>query len=106
MGCRILYDSEQNYAALYCSTTDVAFGPLFPSWDGRDADERAESFLRWLDSPACPYATFEQHPAIFSGGRRDARMLTDEGLLSAYAAWLAQEADQGTREARESEVPS
>jgi hypothetical protein len=29
MGCRIIHDREQNIAALYCSTSDVAFGPVF-----------------------------------------------------------------------------
>ncbi len=102
MGCRILYDHEQNLAALYCSTTDVTFGPVFYGKE-YDADERAEAFLRWLQSPQCPWTTFEGHDVLPG---RDARHLTDSGLQSAYSAWLAQEADQWTREEKESEVQS
>ncbi len=96
MGCRVLYDSDQNQAALYCSTSDVAFGPVFSDWEQHDAQERAEAFLRWLQSEACAYARFEQ---TVVGARRDARLLTDSGLQSAYSAWLAQEAEQWSREA-------
>lgn len=29
MSVRVLYDSDEKIAALYCSTTDHAFGPIF-----------------------------------------------------------------------------
>lgn len=50
MGCRILYDSEEKMAAFYCSTSEVAFGPVFyedPKGDWTAAEE-AEFFMRWL----------------------------------------------------------
>ena len=78
MGCRILHDRENNIAALYCSTTDVAFGPVFYDEGGKDADERAEAFLRWLPD--------------------DPRRYDESELQSRYSAWLAQEAEQELRE--------
>jgi hypothetical protein len=76
MGVRILHDREQNYAALYCSTTDVVFGPLFNDSDDHehDAEERAHAFLRWLP--------------------KDARQYDDVELAAKYSDWRAQEATQ------------
>jgi hypothetical protein len=71
MGCRIMHDREQNIAALYCSTTDTAFGPLFNDGEHWEADERAEAFLRWL--------------------RIDPRKFDESHLQERYSAWLAQE---------------
>jgi hypothetical protein len=46
MGCRIMQDVESGQACFYCSTTDWAFGPLFPS------REAAELFLKtYPDDP-------------------------------------------------------
>jgi hypothetical protein len=44
MGCRILESRDGRMAALYCSTSDVAFGPLFES------AEEAHHFCTWLKS--------------------------------------------------------
>lgn len=44
MGCRILEDTEENQACFYCSTSGVAFGPLFES------HEEAEAFMEFLDA--------------------------------------------------------
>ena len=74
MGVRILHDRHNSLAALYCSTTDVAFGPVFTDGDARDSDERAEAFIKWL--------------------RTDARRFTDAALLAKYSVWLAQESEQ------------
>lgn len=74
MGVRILYDRESEYAALYCSTRMVAFGPVFSDGDERDAEERAELFVKWLP--------------------QDARRLSDAELLERYGDWLSQEAEQ------------
>lgn len=81
MGCRILYDATQGLAVLYCSTTDVAFGPVFYEGeigDDTDADARAEAFLRWL--------------------KVDPRSMDESALLASYSRWLAQEAEQDARE--------
>ena len=48
MSVRILHDSDQDVAVLFCSTTDWAFGPVITDGDDHDAVERAEAFLRWL----------------------------------------------------------
>ena len=74
MGVRILHDSENDQAALYCSTTDLAFGPVFTDAGIHDAHERAEAFLRWL--------------------RVDARRLSDAELQARYHEWRGQEAEQ------------
>lgn len=71
MGCRILYDSQSDLACLYCSTTDVAFGPVFYKSDEQDADERAEAFIAWL--------------------KTDPRKLTDAELSAAYGKWTVSE---------------
>lgn len=52
MGCRILYDPKVG-AALYCSTTDWAFGPLFESV------EQAEAFLEWVPSDPRRYPDYK-----------------------------------------------
>lgn len=45
MGCRIMFDSEDNAACLYDSVTETVFGRRFL---GDDAVERLEAFLEWL----------------------------------------------------------
>ena len=92
MGVRILSDRAGTTAAMYCSTSGWAFGPVFSQDDDHSADERAEAFLRWLSTNKHAY---EMHP-IASG--RDARSLTDAGMEKAYSGWLAQEHAQFNRE--------
>jgi len=94
MGVHILSDRGGSVAALYCSTSEVAFGPIFHdggSPEYKDADERAEAFLRWLSTTAT-WSRYENHGV--SGRHHDARQLTDAGLQNAYSDWLAQEAAQ------------
>lgn len=62
MGCRILEGDDG--AALYCSTSMVAFGPIF------DDGEAAEAFLKWLDGV-------------------DPRGFSDQELMTKYSSWLA-----------------
>jgi hypothetical protein len=78
MGVRILHDNDRNMAAIYCSTTDLAFGPVFYADREHDADERAEAFLRWLP--------------------KDARVYDGAELSLAFSEWLAQELAQWQRE--------
>ena len=47
MAVNVLYDLNEDQAALYCSTTDWAFGPVFY---GPDADEKAMRFRDWFSS--------------------------------------------------------
>lgn len=67
MGCRILYDKDSEYAALYCSTTERAFGPIFHD-EGEGADAEAEAFMKWL--------------------RTDPRRLDEAALHDKYSEWL------------------
>lgn len=50
MGCRVMYDPEAKVAAFYCSTSDVAFGPICNEDPKSDwtAYETLEFFMRWL----------------------------------------------------------
>ena len=73
MGVRILHDRESDVAALYCSTSDVAFGPLFYGTREREGDERAEAFVKWLP--------------------QDARRYTDRELMQQFVMWQGQEED-------------
>jgi hypothetical protein len=50
MGIRILVDEANETAALYCSTTMSAFGPVFTESDTKDAYERAYAFLEYVDN--------------------------------------------------------
>lgn len=101
MGVRILYDRQNEMACLYCSTSGFAFGPTFLDGDKeqeyKDADERAEAFCRWLDSPACDWQSLDRHKLI-DRGNHDPRVLTDSGLETAYGQWLDQEVAQYARE--------
>lgn len=96
MGCRIAYDSDQDVAIFYCSTTDQAFGPVFYKGHEHDARERAEAFLRWTDTTET-WDGYDQHH--HGGNFRDPRQLTRNGLENAYADWCAQESIQWAREA-------
>lgn len=42
MPCRTLYDPVKGYAVFYCTTSEVAFGPLMKN--GQEAD----AFTKWL----------------------------------------------------------
>jgi hypothetical protein len=68
MGVRILYDRSAGHAALYCSTSDWAFGPVFIEDDTASAADQAEVFTDWLT--------------------QDARRYTDSELSAKYAEWL------------------
>lgn len=46
MSVCILWDDSADKAALYCTTTDWAFGPVF---QGPEAQEQAQAFLDWLN---------------------------------------------------------
>lgn len=89
MGVHILHDQRADQAALFCSTSDWAFGPVFCAQGGKDAYERAQAFLRWLDAnpPAPPVGRL-------LGSRFDVRVMTDKELERAYVQWLGQEKAQ------------
>lgn len=68
MGVRVLHDRKLGYAALYCSTTDWAFGPVFYEDEEVTAADQAEVFNDWLP--------------------QDARRYTDSELSAKYGEWL------------------
>jgi hypothetical protein len=55
MGCRIIVGREQGsdreVAVLFCSTTGIAFGPVFAedSLNCNDPENEAERFIKWLE---------------------------------------------------------
>lgn len=97
MGVRILYDRDQDLAALYCSTSEISFGCVFTKSDEHEADERAMAFLRWL-ATCDTWKRYEKHVTRVP---RDVRQLTDDGLLLARLDWLRQEAEQWALEAQD-----
>ena len=61
MSVQILRDTEDGSKAMYCTTTDWAFGPIFGE------DEEPDEFLDWLVT--------------------DPRKLTDPQLILKVAEW-------------------
>jgi hypothetical protein len=90
MGVRILYDDGRrseysgSQAALYCSTTGIAFGPVFSDDHQRDADERVEAFLRFIKAA-------------------DPRSYSHAEIMAKYSEFLAQEVEQYAAEAKAEE---
>jgi hypothetical protein len=72
---------------MYCSTTDVAFGPVFGERNVYGAEERIESFLRWCATTP----TWHQYKPLNLSSRRDPRELSEVDLMRAYSDWSAQE---------------
>ena len=98
MSIRILRNAEDTRAALYCSTTDWAFGPVFgeyhedwPGGERLDASEVALEFIGWLLLDAREYkdANLEAKYHEF--------MAALPGLLR--AEWEAEEAEAEEEEA-------
>ena len=59
MGCRILYDVQQNMACMYSSNTDFAFGPVSYGEGSLDAVELLEKFIKWLPGDPREYKDYE-----------------------------------------------
>ena len=76
MGLRLLIDDSESVTlgAMYDSTSDVAFGPVYYGDDRFEVQDHFTAFWAWLD---------EEH------GIRDARMPTPALLMSYYADWRA-----------------
>lgn len=79
MGLRIIYGGDT--AVMYCSTSDVAFGPVMydDNEAGHTAEDRMESFCRFL--------------------KVDARRFDTPELMQKYGEWLVQESEQWKAEA-------
>lgn len=59
MGVRILHDRYDEMAVLYCSTTDLAFGPVFYATKDVSAWDIAHKFTEWLIADARAYTPLE-----------------------------------------------
>jgi hypothetical protein len=70
MSVRILYDSSAGAAALYCSSSGWAFGPVIRDADGVPAPDLALEWLAWLRERGT-----------------DPRLLSDADLERAYVTW-------------------
>lgn len=91
MSVHILSDGSEQ-ACLFCSTSGVAFGPVFRAdkASGRDAYEQAETFLQWC------YRV--QHT--------DPRAWSDAELMAKYSEWLTAQPEIDKQTAAEEEVLS
>lgn len=82
MSVQILHDTRTDAAALFCNTTDWAFGPVFTTPD------QAESFLIWLDAGAA--ARLSVPPIMGTANGRDPRQFSDNDLERLYHAWVGE----------------
>lgn len=91
MGVRIISNSADDLAALYCSTSDFAFGPVFYADDDATASERAEDFCDWFMSGGARIAASRLGlvPILRFGGT-DPREWMQGDLERLYGAWLAE----------------
>ena len=79
MAVEIIHDVRRSTAAIYCTTSDWAFGPVFT---GPGCDQDAQDFLAWIArSPDCSL----MNPFGVDG--TDARDYTDSGLQRMYGRW-------------------
>ena len=88
MGVRVAYDQEVGVACLYCSTSGVAFGPVF---DGPDANLEADEFLDWLAGPGADYADRKGIPHR----NGDARTFMGHDLARMRARWENERVAEG-----------
>lgn len=52
MAVEIIWDPDKLVAAMYCNTSDHAFGPVF---SGPSADTEVQEFLDWLRQNGTPH---------------------------------------------------
>ena len=82
MAVQIIHDHQQQIAAMYCTTTDHAFGPVFT---GPGCEEDADDFLNWLARN--PDLSLTLPFAMHSSKGEDPRDYTDTGLERMYHRW-------------------
>lgn len=81
MGCRI---TENNEVALYDSTTNEAFGPIFEDHDS------AQSFLDWLSAGERVARTFPTSKYGLMAFTQDARVYNPAELQELHNMWLTE----------------
>jgi hypothetical protein len=72
MGVRVINDTTEGMAVLYCSTSMWAFGPVFHDDGHIDAGAAAHCFLHWWDGQ----------------GFMDPRTVDDSDLEARHLLWL------------------
>lgn len=84
MGVRVCHDREQRVAVLYCSTTGIAFGPVFE----HDEAAEVEDFLGWLAEEGADWAAGEGMTPTCDGPH-DARCWSASDLETIKVRWSA-----------------
>lgn len=93
MGVDILNDEQSGKAALYCTTSGVAFGPIF---DGR---YEAEDFLWWMKNGRQDNAAAAKIAGPIQGDGTDARDWHESSLYYLVLAFRReQESERMERE--------
>lgn len=96
MGIRIFVGSENGRgyegddAILFCSTSGIAFGPVFNGDKDCSGSERAKHFLKWLDSYTPNINEIREDGRSWTQ-YHDPRGLTELGLVNSYYEWLKYE---------------
>lgn len=98
MGCRILAGkldggNGREAAVFYCSTTGIAFGPVFEGLNDpgelSDPHDEAEAFAKWLESHPVEVARFDRG-GPYKGRYEmttDPREIPERKLLDLYKQW-------------------
>lgn len=87
MAVHVVYDSDLDTAALICTTSEWAFGPVFR---GPDADEQAQEFVDWFASGAAARAATEIGVHQIAGrSGADPRHWDDQALEQLLNRWRA-----------------
>lgn len=90
MGVRIIEDKDHGESVLYCSTSMVAFGPVF------NDRETCEEFLEWFPENAPePKGAGKFVYERDSRRRKDPRLYPDQEIMSLYGKFLAEKDERG-----------
>lgn len=91
MAVQVIYDIENDVAALFCTTSGWAFGPVF---EGDEPDQRAQEFLDWFSSGAAAElaSQIDLHQLAGRSGA-DPRHWDDQALEQLLNRWRALRAD-------------
>lgn len=92
MAVEIIWDQERQVAAMYCTTSDTAFGPVFT---GPAANVEVGEFLDWLRENEEPVAWTIASPQLGDG--KDPRDYTADELERIVKHWrlLVEDGDAG-----------
>lgn len=89
MAVAIIYDPAAEAAALYCTTTGFAFGPIFE----HDAQAKAEAFVEWFRTGDAAQAARQLRISTLHGRLDDPRDYFEGDLKALLGAWQAEALD-------------